>query len=91
MVEPTNFYTNEETYKDNKFMNKVSADAKATTEQAMFEFHHLVRKIILNHVDVEVFKQSDPNAPDSIFPNNWFSTHGGEDFPRIFCIFKIII
>ena len=26
-------------------------------------------------IEVEVYKQMSEDLPDSIFPNNWFSTH----------------
>jgi len=32
-------------------------------------------------VDVEFFKQKNDKAPDSVFLNNWFSTHKNENFP----------
>jgi hypothetical protein len=31
MVEPTNFFLNEETFQDNKFMNKVQIDQQEST------------------------------------------------------------
>jgi hypothetical protein len=32
-------------------------------------------------VEVVTYKQQTPDLPDSVFPNNWFSTHRNEDIP----------
>eukprot|EP00347_Sterkiella_histriomuscorum_P004730 403359327 len=81
MVEPTNFFLNEETFQDNKFMNKVSLEHQQSTIQAIEEFQLFKETIQANGVDVVSYKQQTPELPDSVFPNNWFSTHKNEDFP----------
>ena len=35
-------------------------------------------------VQVKAVKQGDPDAPDSLFPNNWFSTHRFGDTSSLF-------
>ena len=35
MVEPTGFFLNEETFKDNKFMQRVNDSRKKTTDKAI--------------------------------------------------------
>ena len=30
---------------------------------------------------METYRQQTPDLPDSVFPNNWFSTHRSEDIP----------
>lgn len=75
MVRPTAFYSNEETAEDNKFMEKVKATKKKTTEKAIGEFEAMVENLRSNGVEVEVYDQMREELPDSVFPNNWFSTH----------------
>ena len=38
MVEPTHFFLNEETFQDNKFMNKVQMDQRDSSLKAIEEF-----------------------------------------------------
>ena len=75
MVRPTNFFLNAETFEDNKFMHQVNESQSVTTKKAQTEFDGFVDMLKENKVDVEVYHQIDKNAPDSVFPNNWFSTH----------------
>ena len=76
MVRPVNFGFNEETAVNNSFQIKgheEGANAKALTE--FDRFAGLLRE---NGVDVYVVNDTpEPHTPDSIFPNNWFSTHEG--------------
>ena len=76
MVRPVNFGFNEETAINNSFQVKgyeESANAKALTE-----FDRFVGLLRENGVDVYVVNDTEePHTPDSIFPNNWFSTHEG--------------
>lgn len=30
---------------------------------------------------METYRQQAPDLPDSVFPNNWFSTHRSVDIP----------
>jgi len=79
MVEPTNFCSNIETKGDNYFMqDKIENDSQ---KMAIIEFNHFRDLLRKNNVEIEVFKQKHLNSPDSIFPNNWFSTHKNEFFP----------
>lgn len=79
MVQPTHFYTNQETKSDNAFMQDMPGDK--SQGDALKEFNNFVEKLKLNKINVEIFKQMHANAPDSIFLNNWFSTHNNELFP----------
>ena len=81
MVEPTHFFLNEETFADNKFMNKVTMSMEETTQKAIDEFRKFKEQIEKAGVEVEAYKQQSIETPDSVFPNNWFSTHKGVDFP----------
>jgi hypothetical protein len=37
--------------------------------------------LIKNGIEVACYKQMKPELPDSIFPNNWFSTHKNDIIP----------
>ena len=52
MVEPTNFFLNEETFEDNKFMNKVTLDQQESTQKAIEEFRLFKDVILQNGIDV---------------------------------------
>lgn len=76
MVRPVAFGFNEQTAVNNAFQEKgFSGDAQYS---ALKEFDEFVKLLIENDVTVEVvYDNEDPPTPDSIFPNNWFSTHPG--------------
>jgi len=81
MVRPTQYFVNEETFLDNKFMNRSEDSADVSTQKAIKEFDGLKQAIIDAGVKVELFQQMHLDAPDSCFPNNWFSTHKNDAFP----------
>ena len=74
MVRPADFSFNEETAANNAFQNKVEGDV---AQRATEEFDSYVSMLRSNGVTVDVVQDTvDPPTPDSIFPNNCFSTHG---------------
>ncbi len=74
MVRPANFAFNEQTAENNQFQQK--SDQTQVAEKALAEFDALVKLLKANDVDVIVVQDtSEPWTPDSIFPNNWFSSH----------------
>ena len=76
MVRPARFAFNEQTAANNAFQQK-SDDAEATAEEALREFDAFVDLLRQNGVTVDVLQDTpEPPTPDSIFPNNCFSTHG---------------
>lgn len=75
MVEPTNFFYNKETAEDNEFMNEVDMDNKEIQRKAKEEHGRLVDAITDAGVEVLLYKQKAKDSPDSIFPNNWLTTH----------------
>lgn len=80
MVRPTNFCTNYESIKDNKFMNE-STD-KLSNAKAQEEFDNFVSNLKREDVSVEIYDQPCPEASDAIFPNNWISTHRNKHIPE---------
>ncbi len=74
MVRPARFGFNEETAKNNYFQQKTPQEEVA--EKALKEFDAFVSLLRANDVDVIVVQDTEePWTPDSIFPNNWFSSH----------------
>ena len=82
MVEPTSFFLNEETFEDNKFMQKTKDSKKQTTQKAIQEFKNMEANLRKAGVKVATYKQQKPTQPDAIFPNNWFSTHKNDIIPE---------
>ena len=75
MVRPVRFGFNEETAVNNAFQHQ--GDAEMTARQAVEEFDAFVALLRENGVTVDVLQDTpEPFTPDSIFPNNCFSTHG---------------
>ncbi len=78
MVRPVRFAYNEQTAESNEFMD---ADFAAETrrvaqEKALEEFDYMVATLTNAGVDMRVYEDTlDPYSPDSIFPNNWITTH----------------
>lgn len=81
MIRPVSFGYNEETAESNVFQKKPEAD-ELVQQNALKEFDCLVNLLRENGVEVTVVEDTpEPHTPDSIFPNNWISTHDtGEVF-----------
>ena len=56
MVQPTAFYSNEETIQDNKFMVKVKDSKKESSLKAQKEFKNMVANIRKHGITVSVYK-----------------------------------
>ncbi|MEO9869139.1 citrulline utilization hydrolase CtlX [Ekhidna sp.] len=75
MVRPTCFGSNPETLNDNVFQKGTISDSN-TSKEAQKEFDAMVSLLRSNEIEVLVFDDPvTPKTPDSVFPNNWFSTH----------------
>ena len=79
MVKPAQFGFNWQTAETNAFQKKLS-DNNNIHEQAIREFMQVVNRLVSNGIEVHVFESDDTDAPDAIFPNNWFSTHQNGTF-----------
>lgn len=74
MVRPFRFAFNEETAQNNYFQQPTDSGSEAVN--ALEEFDAFVNQLRGKDVDVLVVQDTaDPWTPDSIFPNNWFSSH----------------
>lgn len=77
MIRPSNFGFNEDAFFSNSFQNKPEAsEIDLIQKSALFEFDDFVNQLRDLNVEVIVFDDfPSSKTPDSIFPNNWFSTH----------------
>ena len=74
MVRPAHFAFNEQTAENNFFQQ--NSDQTLVAENAILEFDAFVKLLKANDVDVTVVQDTpEPWTPDSIFPNNWFTSH----------------
>ena len=77
MVRPHHFTSNPETRDDNAFQTLSDASADNIAARALAEFDAAVAALRAAGVTVHVFDDVGQETPDSVFPNNWFSTHAG--------------
>ena len=74
MVKPVCFGFNEQTAGNNAFQKE--GFEKGAQEKALAESNEFVTLLRNNGINVVVAEDTlEPKTPDSIFPNNWFSTH----------------
>ncbi|MCD9149990.1 citrulline utilization hydrolase CtlX [Pseudophaeobacter flagellatus] len=76
MIRPHHFCSNPETKGDNAFQISLG-DPETIKRQALQEFDSAVETLREAGVRVHVFDDTSTKTPDSVFPNNWFSTHAG--------------
>lgn len=75
MIRPVQFTFNEQTADSNSFQQS-SAKSADTQLKALEEFDDFVSVLRSNGIQVWVVDDTpEPHTPDSIFPNNWISTH----------------
>lgn len=77
MIRPNRFYPNPETAADNRFQSRPDLSAEDVALRAQAEFDRAVARLREAGVTVYVFQDETDDTPDSVFPNNWFSTHHG--------------
>ncbi|WP_420547966.1 citrulline utilization hydrolase CtlX [Curvivirga sp.] len=76
MIRPHHFTVNTETAADNAFQDNVSANS-SDAKLAYDEITNAANILITHGVRVHMFEDEGKQTPDSVFPNNWFSTHSG--------------
>lgn len=79
MIRPHHFTSNPETAADNAFQFvPTHQDPESVAAQARAEFDDAVDALRGEGVRIHVFEDyGEHETPDSVFPNNWFSTHHG--------------
>lgn len=81
MIEPIRFGFNESASATNHFQKRVDASPEEIQQKALKEFTLFVNLLRSHDINVIVFKDHiEPHTPDSIFPNNWFSTSPHDRF-----------
>lgn len=75
MIRPIRFGYNAQTAVNNAFQN-ADENQNIVQTKALEEFDAFVELLRSNNIDVLVVEDTpEPHTPDSIFPNNWISTH----------------
>ncbi|MGE8064054.1 citrulline utilization hydrolase CtlX [Pseudomonas sp. NPDC089569] len=75
MIRPTRFSFNQDTAANNRFQRPAAA-AEDVQLKALAEFDGYVAALRRHGVEVLVHNDREaPHTPDSIFPNNWWSSH----------------
>lgn len=78
MIRPHHFTPNEETAIDNAFQKSTGdIDRNKISKMAYHEASEAAKKLKKCGVQVHIFEDETNETPDSVFPNNWFSTHPG--------------
>lgn len=78
MVRPRHFTPNPETAADNRFQSAPDRPADEVARRAHEEVTRAVDSLRSAGVTVHLFDDDGRHqTPDSVFPNNWFSTHPG--------------
>lgn len=76
MIKPVKFYYNAQTAVNNAYQKNLEENPELVEKKALDEFDTLVNKMKNVGIEVDVIQDtSTPYTPDSIFPNNWFSSH----------------
>ena len=74
LIRPHHFRPNPQTAADNTFQRETDHDVS----RAAFEASTRVAEVLRGEgVRVHLFEDAGESHPDSVFPNNWFSTHAG--------------
>lgn len=76
MIRPHHFTVNAETAADNRFQvsGSIGSDLPA---MAYDEITRAAATLESHGIAVHLFEDDGRRTPDSVFPNNWFSTHAG--------------
>jgi hypothetical protein len=77
MIRPHHFCPNEETKQDNNFQAKAPFDRQQVKKLAYQQVTIAAKILEAEGVVVHTFEDEGDKTPDSVFPNNWFSTHTG--------------
>ena len=76
MIRPHNFMPNPETSCDNgSQITTIDIDKKDYSKFACDEFNHAAKMLEDSDIKVHLFDDNSHATPDSVFLNNWFSSH----------------
>ena len=74
MVRPHHFAVNPQTQADNLFQSRTDRAPADIAESAYRECTSLADALRAKGVHVHLVEDDATDRPDSVFPNNWFST-----------------
>lgn len=78
MIRPHHFTPNAQTAMDNGFQSQATgASPEGVERRAYDEVSAAVEMLRGAGIEVHLFEDEGRATPDSVFPNNWFSTHAG--------------
>ncbi|WP_323772245.1 citrulline utilization hydrolase CtlX [Antarctobacter sp.] len=78
MIRPHHFTPNAQTARDNHFQSQpAGTDSETIAQAAHDEVTQAAKVLRAAGVNVHLFEDTGTETPDSVFPNNWFSTHAG--------------
>ena len=77
MIRPHHFSPNEQTAGDNSFQSNGEFDPAEVSRLAYEQVTKAAETLRSHGINVHIFEDESSDTPDSVFPNNWFSTHLG--------------
>ena len=77
MIRPHHFSPNEQTAGDNSFQSSSKFDHAEVSRLAYEQVTKAAETLRSHGINVHIFEDESTETPDSVFPNNWFSTHLG--------------
>lgn len=82
LIRPRHFVPNPETIADNAFQGSDQETVRSSGREGISAAAHeevtrVAEALVGAGITVHVFDDEDPDRPDSVFPNNWLSTHAG--------------
>lgn len=75
MVRPHHYWVNTADCEDNAFLATASVSGRELARAAFAEITTMAEEIESRGVRVHLFEDRGRTTPDSVFPNNWFTTH----------------
>jgi hypothetical protein len=78
MIRPHHFFANPQTQGDNAFqVTGLPEEQEALASAAYQQVTAAANALEAYGIRVHIFEDEGSQTPDSVFPNNWFSTHSG--------------
>ena len=78
LIRPHGFTPNPLTVADNAFQSAGESGSEASISRAAYDEATAVAEQLESHgITVHLFEGVEGSSPDSVFPNNWISTHSG--------------
>lgn len=77
MVRPHHFSVNPDTAADNAFQRRLGLNGTQAARRAYAESTQLADALVAEGIGVSLVEDETGLSPDSVFPNNWFTTHPG--------------